>query len=80
VGLFELPKNEVPPDPYWAATCRNDLAPPGGYDLVECASEDPDIEVWVARKFLSPEYVREGSLVFNIEGHGRFRLWIADVQ
>jgi hypothetical protein len=61
VGLPELPKDEVPT---------------GGYQLVECACEDPDIGIWVEQKFLTPEYVHERNLIFNIEGYGRFRLWM----
>jgi hypothetical protein len=61
VGLPELPKDDVPP---------------GGFSLVACACEDADLEVWVEEKFLGPDYVHDGNLVFNIEGYGRFRLWL----
>ena len=41
-----------------------------------CACEDADIEISVERKFLSPAYIHGGNLVFNMEGYGRFRLWM----
>jgi len=61
VGLPELPKDEVPP---------------GGFQLEVCACEDADIEISVEPRFLGPEYVHDGNLIFNIEGYGRFRLWV----
>jgi hypothetical protein len=61
VGLPELPEDEVPP---------------GGFRLEVCACEDADIEVMVDRNLLSSDYVHDENLVFNIEGYGRFRLWM----
>ncbi len=63
MGLLELPKDEVPP---------------GGYQLEVCACDDPDIEIAVEPKFLTSEYVHDGNLIFNIEGYGRFRLWVLE--
>jgi hypothetical protein len=61
VGLLELPQDEVTPD---------------GLQLEVCACEDADIEIAVDRQFLSPAYVHDDNLVFNVEGYGRFRLWM----
>lgn len=61
MGLSELPQDEVPP---------------GGFGLVACSCEDADLEIWVEPRFLSADYVHDGNLIFNIEGYGRFRLWL----
>jgi hypothetical protein len=61
VGLAELPTDDVPP---------------GGFHLEVCACEDADIEIAVDPQFLSADYVHDDNLVFNIEGYGRFRLWM----
>ena len=55
-----------------------DDVPPGGFSLVRCVclGEDADLEVHVDQQFLSPRYVHDNNLVFNIEGYGRFRLWL----
>lgn len=63
MGLFELPQDEVPP---------------GGYTLVSCPCEDADLHIEVEERFLGPDYVRDKNLIFNVEGYGRFRLWLED--
>ncbi len=63
MGLFELPQDEVPP---------------GGWALVCCPCDEADLHIEVEERFLRPDYVRDGNLVFNIEGYGRFRLWVTD--
>jgi hypothetical protein len=63
VGLLELPTENVPQ---------------GGFALVPCAcsAEDGELEVYVEERFLAPPYLRGDNLIFNIEGYGRFRLWL----
>ncbi|MBI5547085.1 MAG: hypothetical protein HY901_24660 [Deltaproteobacteria bacterium] len=63
MGLFELPQDEVPP---------------GGFRLLRCQGEgeDADLEIWIEERFLASDWVREKNLVFNVEGYGRFRLWL----
>ena len=61
MGLSELPKDEVPP---------------GGFVLVACPCEEPDIAVWVEERLLASDWIQGGNLIFNVEGYGRFRLWV----
>ncbi|MDY0062330.1 MAG: hypothetical protein RBU45_21135 [Myxococcota bacterium] len=61
MGLSALPLEQVPE---------------GGFELVECLCAEPDLRIWIERRFLSPPYVRDGCLIFTIEGFGRFRLWL----
>ena len=63
MGLFALPTDDVPA---------------GGFRMVPCvcAGEDADLEVQVDERFLTPKYIHDHNLVFNIEGYGRFRLWL----
>ncbi len=65
MGLFEIPK---PDDP--AAEIQ----------LLSCVSEDAEIRIAIDPELLRPEYVRDGCLIFNLEGYGRFRLEIAPVE
>ena len=63
MGLFELPTDHVPE---------------GGFKLVPCVATDDggELDVHVEERFLTPKHVRNDNLVFNIEGYGRFRLWL----
>ena len=63
MGLFALPTDDVPA---------------GGRPLVACTAVDDDgaLEVHVEAQFLTPRYVHDDNLVFNVEGYGRFRLWL----
>ena len=63
MGLFALPTERIPE---------------GGFKLVPCVATDEagELEVQVEAQFLGPAYVHGGNLDFNIEGYGRFRLWL----
>jgi hypothetical protein len=63
VGLFALPTDHVPE---------------GGFQLVACTAQDDagTLEVYVEERFLGGAYVHNGNLLFNLEGYGRFRLWL----
>jgi len=65
VGLLEPPAGDDPDEP------------PGGRRLVRFTGcgEDEGLVVHVEEKFLGPDTVHGGVLLFRLEGCGRFRLW-----
>jgi len=70
VGLPELPKEGHPLDP----------VPEGGVwappPMVPLADAEGELSIEIEERLLRPEtgYLRDGELIFNVEGWGRFRL------
>jgi hypothetical protein len=47
-------------------------------ELVPVACDDADIALQVDPRLLTPEHVHDGTLIFNVEGYGRFRLHLRE--
>lgn len=42
-----------------------------------CGGDDAGLRVFVDERLLGVPYLRDGCLLFNVEGFGRFRLYVS---